>query len=548
MSDNPVADKDWEEAEFRARVLAELPEQLTDCDVAWAMRQLDVSRATVYRLAKQFREDARTSALLPNTSGPKPGMQPLDPAVEAIVAHHFKDFYATRRKPTKTRFWREVSADCRAQGLSPPSIRRLGRWLDLKDQAKLVARREGRDKAERRHLATPGTLTADCPLDIVQIDHTKADVTVVDPVTRRALGRPTLTVAIDVNSRMVLGFHLSLEPPSLLSVALCLTLAVMDKSYWLAARGINTDWLAHGIPRAIYVDNGAEFHARAFERACSEYQIDLQHRPPGTPRYGGHIERLIGTMMGAVHLLPGSHFSNIFERGDLDAEAEAVMTLRELETWLTLEITGSYHARVHSALETTPAAAWAAHTDEARLRMPADLRQFLVDFLPSEQRVLQRDGLHLFHIRYWSDELRWQMGRESRKYTLKYDPRDLSRIFVLTEDGIIEARPADLTRPAITLWEHRAARRALREEGRRSVDEELIFRTIKTQRDLVDNAERQTKAMRRHQARRAHLEPHPMIDVTPVSKLSDALPVPETKRNALKDHPGFHVEEWYDDD
>lgn len=548
MSDNPVAGQDWEEAEFRARVLAELPEQLTEGDVDWAMRQLDVSRATVYRLARQFREDARTSALLPNTSGRKPGMLPLDPAVEAVVVHHFKGFYATRRKPTKTRFWREVAADCKAKGLAPPSIRRLGRWLDLKDQAKLMARREGKDKAERRHLATPGTLTPARPLDIVQIDHTKADVTVVDPVTRRPLGRPTLTVAIDVNSRMVLGFHLSLEPPSLLSVALCLTHAVMDKSHWLAAREINTDWPAHGIPKAIYVDNGAEFHARAFGLACAEYQIDLRYRPPGTPRYGGHIERLIGTMMGAVHLLPGSHFSNIFERGDLDAEAEAVMTLAELETWLALEITGSYHACIHSALETTPSAAWGLRAGEPKVRMPADLRQFLVDFLPSEQRVLQRDGFHLFHIRYWSNELRWLMARESRKYTLKYDPRDLSRIFVLTEDGIIEARPADLTRPAITLWEHRAARRALREAGRRSVDEELIFLTIEAQRDLVDSAARQTKAIRRHQARRAHLDPRPMIDVTPASEPSAALPASENKSNALKDHPGFYVEEWYDDD
>ncbi|OZA18454.1 MAG: plasmid replication initiator-like protein [Rhodobacterales bacterium 17-64-5] len=545
MSDNPVADQNWKEAEFRARVLAELPEQLTEGDVSWAMRQLDVSRATVFRLAKQFRDDARTSALLPNASGPKPGMQPMEPAIEAIVAHHFKAFYATRRKPTKTRFWREVAADCKAKGLAPPSIRRLGRWLDLKDQAKLMARREGKDKAERRHLATPGTLTPARPLDIVQIDHTKADVTVVDPVTRRPLGRPTLTVAIDVHSRMVLGFHLSLEPPSLLSVALCLTHAVMDKSHWLAARGINTDWPANGIPKAIYVDNGAEFHARAFGLACAEYQIDLRYRPPGTPRYGGHIERLIGTMMGAVHLLPGSHFSNIFERGDLDAEAEAVMTLAELETWLALEITGSYHARLHSALETTPSAAWGLGAGEPKLRMPADLRQFLVDFLPSEQRVLQRDGFHLFHIRYWSDELRWLMGQETRKYTLKYDPRDLSRIFVLTENGVIEARPADLTRPAITFWEHRAARRALREAGRRSVDEELIFRTIEAQRDIVDSAARQTKAIRRHQARRAHLDPRPMIDVTPAP---EALPAPENKGNALKDHPGFYVEEWYDDD
>lgn len=548
MSDNFPADKDWEEAEYRAQVLAELPAQLTQGNVDWAMRQLNVSRSTLFRLVKQFREDGRTSALLPDTRGPKPGMQPLDPAVEAIVSRHFKEFYATRRKPTRTRFWREIAADCQAQGLAPPSIRRLGRWLEKHDQAKLMARREGKDKAERRYLATPGVLIVNNPLDIVQIDHTKADVTAVDPVTRRPLGRPTLTVAIDVNTRMVLGFHLSLEPPSLLAVALCLTHAVMDKSHWLAARGIGTDWPARGIPSAIYVDNGAEFHARAFERACSEYQIDLQHRPPATPRYGGHIERLIGTMMGAIHLLPGSHFSNIFERGDLDSEAEAVMTLRELETWLALEITGSYHARVHSALETTPAAAWAARTNEVRVQIPADLRQFLVDFLPSEQRVLQRDGLHLFHIRYWADELRWLRGRESRKFTLKYDPRDLSRIFVLTENGIIEARPADLTRPAITLWEHRAARRALREAGRRSVDEELIFRTIEAQRDVVDSAERQTKAIRRHQARRAHLAPLPMIDVTPDIAAPEALPAPEGEGSPFLSHPGFKVEEWYDDD
>ena len=547
MSDNFTADKNWKEAERRAKVLAALPEQLEQSDVDLATVELGISRATLFRWMKQFREDGRTSALLPVPRGPKRGMQQLDPDVEVIVSRLFEGLYATRRKPTRTRFWHEVAADCRTKGLAPPSIRRLGRWLEQKDQAKLMAKREGNDKAERRYLATPGTLIAEHPLEIVQIDHTKADVTVVDPVTRRPLGRPTLTLAIDVNTRMVLGFHLSLEPPSLLAVALCLTHAVMDKSFWLAARGIGTDWPARGIPKAIYVDNGAEFHARAFERACSDYQIELSHRPPGTPRYGGHIERLIGTMMGAIHLLPGSHFSNIFERGDLDAEAEAVMTLHELEIWLALEITGSYHARVHSVLDTTPLAVWTEGTGQVSSRMPADLQQFLVDFLPSEQRVLQRDGLHLFHIRYWSDELRWLMGEGSRKFTLKYDPRDLSRIFVLTEEGIIEARPADLTRPAIALWEHKAARRALREAGRRAVDEELIFSTILTQRELVDGAERQTKATRRSQARRAHLAPGLMIDITPDAEEPTALSTPQDADDIPLQLPGFEVEEWYDD-
>lgn len=79
------------------------------------------------------------------------------------------------------------------------------------------------------------------------------------------------------------------------------------------------------------------------------------------------------------------------------------------------------------------------------------------------------------------------------------------------------------------------------------MDEELIFSTILAQRALVDSAERQTKATRRHQARRSHLDPHPMIDVTPETEPQKALPVPDKTGNALKDHPGFPVEEWYDD-
>lgn len=195
---------------------------------------------------------------------------------------------------------------------------------------------------------------AKAPLDIVQIDHTKVDVTVVDPVTRLPIGRPTLTLGIDVSTRMAMGFYLSLEAPSLTAVALCLAHAVIDKTAWLASRGIAGDWPAHGIPRTIHVDNGAEFHARAFERACGDHRIDVTCGPPGTPRFGGHIERLIGTMMGAVHLIPGSHFSNIRERGEFDPEAEAVMTLRELETYLAHEIVGSYHARIHKTLALPP--------------------------------------------------------------------------------------------------------------------------------------------------------------------------------------------------
>jgi len=44
------------------------------------------------------------------------------------------------------------------------------------------------------------------PLDIIQIDHTKVDVILVDEETREEIGRPFITVAIDIYSRMRYSF------------------------------------------------------------------------------------------------------------------------------------------------------------------------------------------------------------------------------------------------------------------------------------------------------------------------------------------------------
>jgi putative transposase len=84
-----------------------------------------------------------------------------------------------------------------------------------------------------------------------------------------------------------------------------------------------------GIPKQVLVDNGPEFHGAALERGCHEYDITLLHRPNARPHYGGHIERLIGTMMGKVHLLPGTTDASPTARGRYDSEATAVLTLPE---------------------------------------------------------------------------------------------------------------------------------------------------------------------------------------------------------------------------
>jgi putative transposase len=179
--------------------------------------------------------------------------------------------------------------------------------------------------------------------------------------------------------------------------------------------GITAAWPTSGLPEAIHIDNAKEFRSRALQRGAEEYGVALIHRPVGTPHYGGHIERLIGTMMGAVHLLPGTTFSDVEERGDYDSAAKATMTLDELERWFALEIV-RYHAERHRSLGIPPFAAWheAIALRAQPVRQPRDLNSFMVDFLPSVDRLVRRDGIHLFGIRYWDDLLSIWAGRLDR--------------------------------------------------------------------------------------------------------------------------------------
>ena len=93
-------------------------------------------------------------------------------------------------------------------------------------------------------------------------------------------------------------------------------------------------------------------------------------------------------------------------------------------------------------------------------RHPHDPAAFLIDFLPSVERRVQRDGVHLFGMRYWDDLLSLWTGRLDRPLRVAYDPRDLSTVFVHGPDGSHwPIRFADLRRPPITLLGSIAARK-----------------------------------------------------------------------------------------
>lgn len=507
--------------------------RLTILEVEAAASSLGLSRTHFYRLLEQFRKRPRLSTLLPKAEGRTVGTRLVSPQIELIVENSIEFFYLQRIKPPFSALVRQIQADCHQAGLKPPDRKTIRLRLSALDERKVMAARLGAKAAKERYGHVRHAPAMKQALERVQIDHTPVDLIVVDEINRKPLGRPWLSLAIDNASRMVCGFFLSMIPPSSISVAIALAHCVAPKDLWLADRELSFEWPVSGLPDLVYMDNAKEFHAEALRSAAQEYGIDLEFRPRGLPHFGGHIERLIGTMMGAVHLVPGTTFSNVAERGDYSSAKNAVMTLPELERWFALQV-HAYHSTIHSSLKMTPLTAWkqavAARETPIRQMSDADQHTFFLDLLPGERRRIRRDGIRLFNIHYWHNVLSPLAGRISTPALVKYDPRDLSTIYYHDERGNYWPIPyRKLGAPPISLWEHRAAESALRAQGRHSFNEKDLFSAVLQQRDIVGAACDKTHKMARPGPKK-HAAPSP--------------PVADEDDLAHAQITGFKVEEW----
>ncbi|MBX7222822.1 MAG: Mu transposase C-terminal domain-containing protein [Blastocatellia bacterium] len=546
-----IPDEAWREAERRYEIikpLIENPGKIRQQALMQA-RTNGVGIATVYRWLSVYQETGRMSALLPMSSPGGRGKSRLNEAVEALIQATIEEYYLTARKPKVTRAAEEVLRRCRLAGIESPHPNTVRNRIKALSLAQTLTRRGKKREAQQRFRALEGSHEAHYPLEIVQIDHTPVDLILVDNLSRLPIGRPWITMAIDVFSRMVLGFYVSLDPPGALSAGLCIARSILPKDQWLAKLEMELSWPCWGRPRTIHLDNAKEFRGRMLQRACEQYGIHIEWRPVATPHYGGHIERLLGTFAGRIHDLPGTTFSNPAERGEYDAEKQAALTLSEFEVWLTNLIVGVYHQEVHSELLVSPLIQYERGVLGSE-RKPgtgyhpreADEHRLYLDFMPFVERTIQPTGVVVDEIHYFADVLRHWVGAPDpenqnlkRKFIFRRDPRDISRVwFYDPELSLYSEIPyRDITRPPMSLWELRAVMRRLKEEGRAGVDEAAIFETLNRMRAIEEQAVRETKKTRRERQRR---ENHRAADQPRSSgtSLIKEVPEPEADRPATE--------------
>lgn len=558
-----VPREDWDRVCQIVEVLKPLillgPKKRTKQEVEAAADLLEKHCATVYRWLKEYEKTGVLSCLLRKPRSDK-GVNRLDARVEQIIKDCIDTLYLSDQCRSVAKTAEEVRKRCKDERLTPPDPATVSARIDAIDDALKVRKRKGYKAADEQFSPIYGSFPdAEQPLAVVQIDHSPMDVIAVDDIYRLPIGRAYLTIAIDVFSKMIVGFFISLDNPGAMATGVCIARAILGKERLLKRLDLeDLEWPCWGMMRVIHTDNAKEFRGTMLGRAAREYGIIAQRRPRGRPRYGGHVERAFRTYMSEIHgELPGTTFSNPKERLEYDSEGRAVMTVDALEKWFTMFILGVYHQRPHEGNDgLPPIIKWERGilgdpqaNGIARgipARFPDEHRLFL-DFSPYVERTVQEYGIAFEGIYYWCDALRRFIhardkatAKLKRQFICRYDPRDLSKLWFYDEDSsqYIEVPYRNLTRPPVSLWEVRLAKKRLREDSQQSTNEELIFRTIDRMRKLVEDESEKTKSARRMRQRQKGWERSRKKSDSPVAPKA----VPAPKPVPVIDHDDDDIE------
>ena len=280
-------------------------------------------------------------------------------------------------------------------------------------------------------------------LERVEIDHTPLDLILLDDEYGIPLGRPYLTLLIDVFSGCILGFHLGYQAPSYISTAKAITHAIKPKTQLDKLNiQLRNNWPCHGKIETLVVDNGAEFWSKSLEHACNEAKINIQYNPVRKPWLKPVVERFFGVInQYLLTEIPGKTFSNILAKEEYKPEKDAVMKfstfVEEFHRW----IVDVYHQDSNSRETKIPALRWQQGVDVfPPLQMSeAEEERFTKLMGLVKTRTLTRNGFKLDDLMYDSTALadyrkHYPQTKATIKKIIKVDPDDISCINVYLEE------------------------------------------------------------------------------------------------------------------
>ncbi|MFD2642667.1 DDE-type integrase/transposase/recombinase [Pseudomonas japonica] len=363
------------------------------------------------------------------------------------------------------------------------------------------------------------------PLELCEIDSHPLDIVVVD---RRGhvLGKIAhATVIIDVFTRMVIGWELSLS---------CRCAETTLKAIRMAVVAVPGEENWRGTMRCLVSDGGPENANQLFLRIVDRLQIKWPLPPAKAPNTRPHIERFFKTFESWLHEQYGTTFSNPDACGDYDSVRHACYTIESLNKYFDEWLENVYHNKKHRELNMPPRVAW-----ERAMQNQLPPRKFSAEALDALFRGLEYSALHGNRAQFFC--LSWtgpnlgrikKMLRKGERATCYYDPTDLGVIWVAAPRAPRDLVPAWGTQksyqPGLTLSEHKLLQEQLKADGRQFDDSDAHIALLHLRQIMQEEHDQFVTTKRRH----AHTK----------GKAKSASPPPPTIDPAEIDEP------WEDED
>jgi len=455
------------------------------------------SYATLRRWLKRYISSSRNPlSLVPNNKDKGNRTIRFDLSIERIINEKIDKYYLNEQKPTCSSIHDRVHdaivneyADGNLNGekLQIPSLSSIQRRINNIDTYEKVKSREGKYVAAKLYKAAGRSISLNRALEVVEADGNYLDVLIVDEETGEILGRPYGTCLIDVYTRCVISFFITLMPFSSATLLEALKMAVSSSYNQFG-----------GVIENLVVDNGSDFKSISIKNTCSFLGTNLHFGAPRDPNSKPHVERFFRTLNTQVlHQIPGTTFSNFIMKGDYQSEKYAHITIDKLNEFVSQWLDTVYHKTVHGGTKRAPEKLW----NESIKNSP--VYSYPMSHLEKISRIVVTRHISKGRINF--ENLKWYshaLATKEQEMKVKGKPTrvnvyvnsfNLEKVYVEDiEDKTITIQ-ADSVKPEYTknlsLDEHMKIQGILKEKGKKDIaslsEYELQLARCKLWEDIV---------------------------------------------------------------
>ncbi len=362
-----------------------------------------------------------------------------------------RKFYLRPNISIKKAYEHSLTKKWKHDFLDVPSLSSFKRYIKqyTSDYEKEVTRKGSKRKRELEP-ALKSFQGAIMPMQVLQLDNTPFDLFLQDRLIKKSIGTPNLCTAIDVYTRMITGFELTLNSINRQSILETLVQSILPKERYLDTLFDDNDyspkWDIQGFPVLILVDNGMDYRSKDIQRFCMEYDIILEFAPIRKPRYKAYIENWFNNLKnGLQHELVNEGYRakllSRIENPDFDPELNVIFTYQQSELWLASWILDEYQY-TNPYQDGLPAPVLRFEDfklGKGDLILPEprgaptndyDYNKLQINALMTETRIL-KDNIEFSNLKYSSPELINLYKRKGKiEIIILYDSRDIRTIWV----------------------------------------------------------------------------------------------------------------------